>query len=104
MEKFMSNKIEQDFKELQNKNQKIVEGAIKINTQIETAQINYKKLQETALAKFGSSDLEELKNKVAIWKEENNKRFEEAKDKVNKLESNYNETARLIKEIQEGQQ
>lgn len=104
MENFMSNEIEQNFKDLQNKNQKIKEGAIKINTQIETAQVNYKKLQETALAKFESSNIEELKAKVATWKEENKRRFEEAKDKVTKLESNYNETVRLIKEIQEGQQ
>jgi gas vesicle protein len=98
----MSNEIEQIFKDLQNKSQKIIESAIKINTQIETAQVNYKKLQEIALAKFNSSNLEELKTKLATWKEENKKRFEQAKEKVNKLESNYNETVRLIKEIQEG--
>ena len=104
MEKFMSNEIEQGFKDLQNKSQKIVEGAIKINTQIETAQVNYKKLQEIALAKFESSNLDELKAKVASWKEKNKQRYEQAKEQVSKLESNYNETVRLIKEIQEGQQ
>lgn len=100
----MSNEIEQNFKELQNKNQKIAEGAIKINTQIESAQVNYKKLQEGATAKFETSDIEKLKETLAKWKEENKKRFEVASEKVKKLESNYNETVRLIKEIQEGQQ
>ncbi len=100
----MSNEIEQNFKELQNKNQKIAEGAIKINTQIESAQVNYKKLQEIATSKFETSDIEKLKETLAKWKEENKKRYEVASEKVKKLESNYNETVRLIKEIQEGQQ
>lgn len=100
----MSNEIEQSFKDLQNKNQKIAEGAIKINTQIETAQVNYKKLQELAIAKFETAGIEELKVTLAKWKEENKKRYEVASEKVKKLESNYNETVRLIKEIQEGQQ
>lgn len=99
----MSNEIEQNFKDLQSKNQKISEGAIKINTQIETAQVNYKKLQELAMSKFDKSDIEELKTTLAEWKEENKKRYEVAREKVIKLEINYNETVRLIKEIQEGQ-
>lgn len=103
MEIFMSNEIEQNFKDLQSKNQKISEGAIKINTQIETAQVNYKKLQELAMSKFDKSDIEELKTTLAEWKEENKKRYEVAREKVIKLEINYNETVRLIKEIQEGQ-
>lgn len=104
MEKFMSNEIEQSFKDLQNKSQKIIEGAIKVNTQIETAQVNYKKLQEVALSKFESSNLEELKEKVTQWKAENKRRYDVAKDQVAKLEMNYNETVRLIKDINEGQQ
>lgn len=104
MEKFMSNEIEQNFKDLQSKSQKIVEGAIKVNTQIETAQVNYKKLQEVALSKFESSNLEELKEKVTQWKAENKRRYDVAKEQVAKLEMNYNETVRLIKDINEGQQ
>lgn len=100
----MSNEIEQSFKDLQNKSQKIIEGAIKVNTQIETAQVNYKKLQEVALSKFESSNLEELKEKVTQWKAENKRRYDVAKDQVAKLEMNYNETVRLIKDINEGQQ
>lgn len=100
----MSNEIEQGFKDLQHKNQKIAEGAIKVNTQIETAQINYKKLQEIALSKFQHSGIEELKTILATYKAENQKRFEIASQKVHKLENNYNETLRLIKETQEGKQ
>lgn len=100
----MSNEIEQNFKDLQSKSQKIVEGAIKVNTQIETAQVNYKKLQELALNKYESSNIEELKDKVTKWKAENKRRYDVAKDQVNKLEMNYNETVRLIKDINEGQQ
>lgn len=100
----MSNEIEQNFKDLQSKSQKIVEGAIKVNTQIETAQVNYKKLQEVALSKYESANLEELKDKVTKWKAENKRRYDSAKEQVAKLEMNYNETVRLIKDINEGQQ
>lgn len=106
----MSNEIneqdinEQDIKELQSKNQKVVEGAIKINTQIESAQVNHKKTQELAISKFQTANTEELKAKVEAWKAENKKNYNIAKEKHNKLINNYNETLRLIKEIQEGQQ
>lgn len=100
----MSNQLEKDFKELQNKNQKIAEGAIKINTQIETAQLNYQKLQELAVAKFGTSDIDSIKELMEKWKKSNQDSYDLAYEKVKKLESNYNETVRLIKDIQEGQQ
>lgn len=100
----MSNEVEQNLKELQSKNQKVVEGAIKINAQIESAQVNYKKTQELAISKFETANTEELRAKVAAWKAENKKRYDTAVEKHKRLENNYNETVRLVKEIQEGQQ
>ena len=100
----MTTAIEEKFKELQTKSQKIAEGAIKVNAQIETAQTNYQKIQEIAKAKFETTDLEELKALKENWNSENLKRYNDAENKVNRAEANLNETNRLIKEIQAGQQ
>jgi hypothetical protein len=102
MEINMSKENELKFKELQTKSQKVSESAIKINAQIENAQQNHKKLQETAQLKFQTSNLDELKQLLANWKKENIERLTKFEADVNKVEADVNEKIRLIKEISQG--
>lgn len=95
--------INQQFKELQSKSQKITEGVIKVNTQIESSEENLKKIQEQAIAKFGTSDLDELKKLLASWESENINQLNEFEKNVLDLEQTYNDTVSLIKKVQNGE-
>lgn len=97
----MSQEQQQKFQELQAKSQKITEGAIKLNTQIETAQERFKELQDAALKKFGTSDLEELKTMAIQWREQNEQRLKEYATQIDNLEFKVNQTNQLIRQIQQ---
>lgn len=92
--------LKKKFEEVQNKAQKINEGAIKLNTQIESGHETLKKAQELAFKKFGTSDLEELKAKAQEWENENLSKFTTLEAKTNEKEKEVNEKNNIIKEIQ----
>jgi hypothetical protein len=82
----MSAEQENRFKEIQAKNQKATEGALKVNAQIEHARETITKLQDAAEKKFGERDLDKIKEKLQFWKQENdniNNRSAESVEKVN---------------------
>lgn len=87
--------------ELKQKHKQISDSAIKLNTQIENAQDNYKKLQALALSKFGTSDVEELKNLLVKWTEQNAESLNNFEKEINQLEFEVNSKNNLIKQIQQ---
>jgi DNA polymerase III delta prime subunit len=97
----MSTEQEKRFQDLQIKNQKVAESAIKINTQIEHAQETRAKLQEAAQKKFGESDLEKLKEMAALWKKENEDRLNAFEQDINNLTIEVQSKSELIKQIQQ---
>jgi predicted nuclease with TOPRIM domain len=97
----MSQEQQDKFQELQTKSQKITEGAIKLNAQIESAHERFKELQQAALSKFGTSDLEELKAMAIQWREQNEQRLKEYANQIENLEFQVNQTNQLIRQIQQ---
>lgn len=97
----MSTEQEIRFHELKSKNQKISEQAIKINTQIESAQENRAKLKEAAQKKFGESDLAKLKEKAAQWQSENEAKLNAYEEAIKNLELEVQSKNSLIKQIQQ---
>lgn len=99
----MSTEQEKKFQELQQKNQKVSENAIKINAQIEHAQETRAKLKEAAQRKFGESDLEKLKIMSEKWKDENKKALNEFEEQINNKILEVQNKTNLIKQIQQGE-
>ena len=89
------------FKDLQMKNQKVIEGAMKINAQIEHAQETRKKLKEAAKKKFDEDDLDKIKAKAALWKQENDNINNELESNVNKIELEVQLKGAIIKQAQQ---
>lgn len=92
--------LKKKFEDLQNKAQKINEGVIKLNTQVESGHEALKKAQELAIKKFGTSNLEELKEMAQKWKDENISKITTLESKTNEKEKEINEKNNIIKEIQ----
>lgn len=92
---------QEEFREIQEKSKKIIEGAIQINTKIESARESHQKLASLAKEKFKTSDIAELTEMLEAWTKEN----DEAKDKYAKqvadIEKEVNEKSSLIKQIQQ---
>jgi molecular chaperone GrpE (heat shock protein) len=100
----MSDTYEQQLnqiKELQSKNQKISEGAIRVNAQIENSQENYSKVVEIA-TKFNTHDIEALKQLSIKWAEDNARRIEAAQLISDQKTAEVEEKTRMIKQIQQG--
>lgn len=97
----MSTSQEAKFKEIQAKNQKIAENAVRINTQIENAQETYEKLKTAAIKKFSESDIEKLKSMRTSWLEENDRKLKEWEEKTNQKEAEVAAKGQLIKQIQQ---
>lgn len=97
----MSIEQEKRLQDLQNKNQKVSENAMKINTQIEHAQETLEKLKEMALKKFGKTDLNELKALAELWNKENEEKLQEYESNINKLADEVQQKYTLIKQIQQ---
>jgi hypothetical protein len=101
----MSDTYEQQLnqiKELQSKNQKISEGAIRVNAQIENSQENYSKVVEIATKKFNTHDIEALKQLSIKWAEDNARRIEAAQLISDQKTAEVEEKTRMIKQIQQG--
>lgn len=96
----MSNQ-EQKLQELQTKNQRAAENAIRLNTQIEHAQEQLSKLRELALQKFGENDLEKLKEKAASWEKTNEEKLNEYEKKIMDLGTEITNKHNAIKQIQQ---
>jgi esterase/lipase len=92
---------QEKFQELQEKSKKITEGAIQINTKIESARESYEKLAQVAQEKYGTSDIEELKDMLEKWQEENDSQVTKYQEAVESLEREVNEKSSLIKQIQQ---
>lgn len=89
------------FKDLQMKNQKVTEGAMKINAQIEHAQETRKKLKEAAKKKFDEEDLDKIKEKAALWKQENDNINNQLEADINKVELEVQLKSAIIKQAQQ---
>ena len=96
----MSQDIKKKFEDLQIRAQKVNEGAIKLNTQIENAQDNLQKVKEAAQKKYGTSDLEKLKEMAVQWERENEEKVIKFEEQVTSLEKEVTEKTNLIKQIQ----
>ncbi len=89
------------FRLLQEKSKKIIEGAIQINTKIESAKENHQKLAAMAEEKYGSSDIVELKKMLEDWQEDNNAQVEQYQKSVEDLEKEVNEKSEKINSIKQ---
>lgn len=89
------------FKEIQEKSNQVIQGAMKVNVQIENAQDNYKKYSQIADQKFESHDVAELEAKKEKQLYENNVMLTEFKQKVTQKELEVTEKNRLMKQIQQ---
>lgn len=98
----MSAEQEKRFHELQAKNQKVMESAIRINAQIEHAQAELDKRKEAAQKKFGESDLDKLKQMAAQWRSENQKALDDYEAQLNEMEAEVKSKEALIRQIQSG--
>lgn len=96
----MSQDIKKKFEDLQVRAQKVNESAIKLNTQIENAQENLKKVKEAAQKKYGTSDLNELREMAIKWENENEEKVLKFEEQVINLEKEVTEKTNLIKQIQ----
>lgn len=92
---------QEKFRELQEKSKKIVQGAIQINTKIEAARENHQKLAQIAQEKYETSDVNELKELLKSWQEENAAQVEKYEQAVNDLEKEVNEKSELINSIKQ---
>lgn len=95
------NNQEQKLQELQTKNQRAAENAIKINTQIENAQEQLNRLKNLALQKFGESDLQKLKEKADEWKRTNEEKLTEYEKQIMELGTEIMSKHNAIKQIQQ---
>ena len=95
------NTAQEEFREIQEKSKKIIEGAIQINTKIESARESHQKLAALAKEKFGTSDVEELTAMLEAWDKENNDATQKYAEQVTNLEKQVNEKSSLIKQIQQ---
>lgn len=91
--------MQKQFEELQQKHQQLNAQAIKINTQIEHAQENLKSLKETALKKYGTDDLNELKTMARDLAQQNKQQMENFSDNVFSLEKEVLHKQQLIKKL-----
>lgn len=96
-----SSQHENRFKELQERNKKISESAIKLNAQIENAQENHKKLQSMAMTKFGTSDIEELKKLLLSQEQQNETELAEFEQQITSLEKEVTQKNQIIRQIQQ---
>lgn len=92
---------QEKFQELQKKSQSIVQGAVQINTKIETARENYEKLALLAKEKYGTDDLDKLKDMLSSWEKENEVQISTYEQEIQKLEKEVMEKNMKIKEIQQ---
>lgn len=90
-----------EFKELQAKSKSVSEHAIRLNTQIENAQENYRKLVDAADKKFNTHNTEELKAMLQSWAEDNAKRLENWSRAINAKAAEVEEKNRAMKSIQQ---
>lgn len=79
------------FQELQKKSQSIIQGAVQINTKIETARENYEKLAAIVQEKYGTADIDELENILEDWEKENEEKLEKYENEISSLEQELNE-------------
>lgn len=92
---------QQKFQELQQKTQKVIESAIKLNAQIEGAQENYQRLEEIGLKKYQTTDLEELKATATRWYQQNEERLLKAQERVQSVAQETEDKGRIIKQVQQ---
>jgi hypothetical protein len=92
---------QEEFREIQEKSKKIIEGAIQINTKIESARESHQKLAALAKEKFGTSDLDEIEAMIEAWEKEDEEAKQKYKEEALSLEKEVNEKAALIKQIQQ---
>lgn len=96
---FMSVEQENRFKELQARNKKVTEGAMKINTQIEHARETRAKLKEAAQKKFNESDLDKIKEMAALWDKENDAINDKLEQDINRVEAAVEAKMAIMKQI-----
>lgn len=92
---------EKEFKEIQERSNQVIQGAIKVNLQIENSQENYRKYSQISDQKFQSHNVEELKSKKERELQENNIMLTTYKQKVLQKELEVTEKNRLMKQIQQ---
>lgn len=90
---------QEKFQELQKKSQQIVQGAIQINTKIESAKQAHEELAKNVKEKYGTSDIVQLKQLLAKWQEENAQQVQKYEERVEALDKEVAEKNRLIDQI-----
>lgn len=90
-----------EFKELQAQSKAVSEQAIRLNTQIENAQENYKKLIEASDKKFGTHNIEELKELLKNWSEDNANRLQAWKERISGKTNEVENKKNSVKIIQQ---
>jgi len=90
------------LEEIQEKSQKLIQAAIQINTKIEAANENKKKLNDILMAKYNTNDISEIESILAQWEEENERELQKAEAALATLDKESQEKIELIKKIQQG--
>lgn len=90
------------LEEIQEKSQKLIQAAIQINTKIEAANENKKKLNDILMAKYNTNDISEIESILAQWEEENERELQKAEAALATLDKESQEKMELIKKIQQG--
>lgn len=90
------------LEEIQEKSQKAIQLAIQINTKIEAANDNKKKLNDILMSKYNTTDVKEIEAILSQWEEENEKELKKAEDALQNLEKESQEKMEMIKKIQQG--
>ena len=87
------------FSELDNRKNKLVQEGIEINTRIELAKTEYKKLAEQANQKFGTADPEKIEEQANAQKEANQSILNNAENELNQLASTIAATREQMQRI-----
>ena len=83
----MSHEEIQTLEQLSQRYSSLNDQRIRAQTNLENAQAELAKLEQQALEAFGTSDLEELKNKLQTMESENQKRMVEYQRHLDSIES-----------------
>jgi len=90
------------LEEIQEKSQKLIQAAVQINTKIETANENKKRLMSTLVEKYHTSDIATLETILVQWEQENENELKKAEDSLLLLEREIQEKNEKIKKIHQG--
>jgi hypothetical protein len=88
--------------DIQERNQKVLQSSIQINTKIEAAIETDKKLSANLIEKYQTSNIDELEVKIKSIEDENERILTEAENALILEEKEIQEKEKIIKQLQQG--